>query len=80
MSDRDPLLELAAEMGSAVGQIDERIFAIETRATENETATVALIVELERGIADLRRRLEALEALAAAPQPGPRLIGGRDAA
>jgi hypothetical protein len=65
-------------MDLRVGQLDEQVFTLDRRLTETEGATDALIGELERERAELRRRLEALAARDVAPAPGPRLVGGMD--
>ena len=68
-------------MGGAVGEVEEKVFAVETRLTETESAVVDLVIGLEREIAALRRRLDLLEARQLGrPAPGPRLLHDADAA
>lgn len=75
MSDRDPLIDLATEMGTAVGEVEERIFELDRRLTETETALCDLVIGLEREISELWRRLEQMEArYVGLPPPGLTLI------
>lgn len=75
MTERTAIEALAAEMGRALGEVEDRIFALETRLSETEAALCELVIGQEREISELRHRLADLEARhAGLPAPGPRLL------
>ena len=66
---RDPALEpVVKEIGTICGKLNRRITDLEDRLAKSEAATVELILELERKVAELEQRA------VMKPPPKPKLV------
>lgn len=65
LATRSAVFALAEEVGEVAGKLGARVTDLEARLMKSEEAAVELILELERRLTELERRL---------PPPAPRLV------